>query len=75
MQTSYSALASQQQVVPLRANDTGRRNDLDDAIAAIELALEYVGKLGDLDVSSFADIRNRLVAARDSLNNTTEAPG
>lgn len=29
---------------------TVRRSDLDNAIAAIELALEYVGKLGDFDV-------------------------
>jgi hypothetical protein len=42
---------------PSRSGQTGsatqpRRNDLDNAIAAIELALEYVGKLGDFDVSS-----------------------
>jgi hypothetical protein len=36
-------------------------------MAAIELALEYVGKLGDFDVSSLTDIRDRLVVARDSL--------
>ena len=55
MQTSYSGLGPQQQVVPFGANgirDKGRRNDLDDAIAAIELALEYVGKLGDFGVIS-----------------------
>jgi hypothetical protein len=44
-----------------------RRSDLDNATAAIELALEYVGKLGDFDVSSLTDIRDRLVIAHDSL--------
>ena len=70
MEISYSGLAPQEQVVPLRANGiryTARRNDLDNAIAAIELALEYFGKLGDLDVSSLTDIRDRLVVTRDSL--------
>ena len=70
MQTSYSGLGPQQQVVPFGANgirDKGRRNDLDDAIAAIALALEYVGKLGDFDVISLTDIRDRLVVARESL--------
>ena len=70
MQTSYSGLGPEQQVVPFRANgirDTARRNDLDNAIAAIELALEYVGKLGDFDVISLTDIRDRLVVACDSL--------
>jgi hypothetical protein len=69
MQTSYSGLGSQQQVVPFRANGiryTARRNDLDNAMAAIELALEFVGRLGDFDVSSLTDIRDRLVVARDS---------
>jgi hypothetical protein len=59
-----------QAIVPFRANGiryTARRNDLDDAIAAIELALEYVGNLGDFDVSALRDIRDRLVVARDSL--------
>ena len=59
-----------QAIVPFRANGiryTARRNDLDDAIAAIELALEYVGNLGDFEVSSLRDIRDRLVVARDSL--------
>ena len=46
---------------------TARRNDLDNAKAAIELALAYVAKLGDFDVSSLTDIRDRLVVARDSL--------
>jgi hypothetical protein len=70
MQTSYSGLGPQQQVAPLRANGiryTARRNDLDNAIAAIELALEYVGKLGDFGVNYLTDIRDQLVAARDSL--------
>ena len=53
---------------------TSHRGDVDNAIAAIELAIEYVGKLGDLDVSSLTDIRNRPAAARD-LSNTTEALG
>ena len=55
---------------PFRANGiryTARRNDLDDAIAASELALESVGKVGDFDVSSLTVIRDRLVVARDSL--------
>jgi hypothetical protein len=59
-----------QAVVPFRANGiryTARRHDLDDAIAAIELALEFVGKVGDFDVSSLTDILDRLVVARDSL--------
>lgn len=59
-----------QAVVPFRANGiryTAQRNDLDNAIAAIELALEYVGKLGEFDLSSLTDIRDRLVVARDSL--------
>jgi hypothetical protein len=55
-----------QAIAPLRANGI-RRSDLDNATAAIELALEHVGKLGDFDVSSLKDIRDRLVAARDSL--------
>ena len=70
METSYSGLGPQEQVAPLGANgirDKGRCNDLDDAIAAIALALEYVGKLGDFDVISLTDIRDRLVVARDSL--------
>jgi hypothetical protein len=70
MQRSYSGLGPQQQVVPSRTNGilyTVRRSDLDNAIAAIELALEYVGKLGDSDVSSLTHIRGRLVVARDSL--------
>jgi hypothetical protein len=46
---------------------TSHRGDLDNAIAAIELALEYVGKLGDFDVNYLTDIRDRLVVARDSL--------
>jgi hypothetical protein len=59
-----------QALVPFRATRiryTARRSDLDNAVAAIELALEYVGKLGDFDVSSLMDIRDRLVAARGSL--------
>ena len=59
-----------QAVVPFRANGiryTARRNDLDDAIAAIELALEYVRKVGDFDLSSLTVIRDRLAVARDSL--------
>jgi hypothetical protein len=62
--------AEAQAIVPYRANGiryTARRSDLDDAIAAIELAFEFVGKLGDFDLSSLKDIRDRLVAARDSL--------
>lgn len=46
---------------------TSHRGDVDDAIAAIALALEYVGKLGDFDVSSLTNIRDRLVVARNSL--------
>jgi hypothetical protein len=68
--TSYRRLGPQQQVVPFRANGiryTARRSDLDNAIAAIELALEYVGKLGDFDVNYLTEIRDQLVAARDSL--------
>jgi hypothetical protein len=59
-----------QAIAPFRANGihyTARRRDLDDATAAIELAVEYVGKLGDFGVSSQTDIRDRLVVARDSL--------
>jgi hypothetical protein len=59
-----------QAIVSFRPNGisyTARRNDLDDAIAAIELALEYVRKVGDFDVSSLTVIRDRLVVARDSL--------
>ena len=70
MQTLYSGLGPQQQAVPFRANGiryTARLNDLDNAMAAIELALEFVGRLGDFDVSSLMDIRDRLVVARDSL--------
>jgi hypothetical protein len=70
MQTSYSGLGPQQQVVSFRANGiryAAQRNDLDNAIAAIELAFEYVGKLGDFDLSPLAMIRDRLVNARDSL--------
>jgi len=62
--------AEAQAIVPFRANGiryTARRSDLDNAIAAIELALEYVAQLGDFDVSALADIRDRLLAARDSL--------
>jgi hypothetical protein len=59
-----------QAIAPFRASAilyTARGSDLDDASAAIELALEYVGKLGDFDVSSLKDIRDRLLVARDSL--------
>jgi hypothetical protein len=62
--------AEAQAIVPFRANGiryTARRSDLDDAIAAIELALEFVGKLGDFDVGFLKNIRDRLVAARESL--------
>jgi hypothetical protein len=56
-----------QAIVPFRANGiryTARRNDLDDAIAAIELALEYVGNLGDFDVSSLGYSRSARSRAR-----------
>jgi hypothetical protein len=46
---------------------TVRRSDLDNAIAAIELALEYLIELGDFDLSFLTDMRDRLVVARDSL--------
>jgi hypothetical protein len=70
MDASYSGLGPQQQVVPFRANGiryTARRSDLENAIAAIDLALECVGKLGDFDVNSLTGIRDRLVVACDSL--------
>jgi hypothetical protein len=70
MHTSYSGLGPQQQVAPFRVNGirhTAQRNDLDNAIAAIELAFEYVGTLGEFDLSSLTIIRDRLVVARDSL--------
>jgi hypothetical protein len=46
---------------------TARRSDLDNAIAAILLALECVAKVGDFEVSSLTNICERLVAARDSV--------
>jgi hypothetical protein len=55
------------QPAPRLTPHTSHRGDLDDAIAALELALEFVGKLCDFDVSSLTDIRDRLVVARDSL--------
>jgi hypothetical protein len=46
---------------------TSHRGDLDNAIAAIELALEYVGKLGDFDVNYLTNIRDQFAAARNSF--------
>jgi hypothetical protein len=65
--TNINVLDSVSQSRPSGIRYTVRRSDLDNAIAAIELALEYVGKLGDFSVNYLTDIRDQLVAARDSL--------
>jgi hypothetical protein len=65
--TNINVLDSVSQSRPSGIRYTVRRGDLDNAIAAIELALEYVGKLGDFGVNYLMDIRDQLVAARDSL--------
>jgi hypothetical protein len=65
--TSINIIDFVSQPRPSGIRYTVRRSDLDNAIAAIELALEYVGKLGDFGANYLTDIRDQLVAARDSL--------